>query len=112
MVQIIVLAAGKGTRMRGNHPKVLTPMNGRPIIKYLLDNITTVCAEPIIVVGYKGEDVIQALGSRWRYVWQKEQLGTAHAVMCAETALKETAVDSVIVLYGDHPLVTSQTLDH
>jgi bifunctional UDP-N-acetylglucosamine pyrophosphorylase/glucosamine-1-phosphate N-acetyltransferase len=110
MVQVLILAAGKGTRMGGDWPKALTPLRGRPIIEYLLDNIIPVCPKPIVVVGYKGEDVIRRLGNDRCYAWQTEQLGTGHAALCAEPQIRSSAADDIVVLYGDHPLVTSQTV--
>ncbi|MEX0934957.1 MAG: NTP transferase domain-containing protein [Candidatus Paceibacterota bacterium] len=111
MIDIIILAAGKGTRMKSDIPKVLSDLNGRPMISYLLDTISQLSLprEPIIVVGYKKEMVKDALGSSYRYVHQKEQLGTGHAVMSALPALSEET-SHVIVLYGDMPFVSSSTL--
>src|SRR3989344_7974925 len=103
--RIVVLAAGKGTRMHADIPKVLTLLGGKPIIQYLLDeiNVAQIDSRPIIVIGYKGEVVQKTLGNHYEYVLQKEQLGTGNAVQCAESVAK--AADNVIVLYGDHPFL-------
>lgn len=109
--RVIVLAAGKGTRMQSDMPKVLVPLNGRPMIQYLLDAIRAsgVDARPVLVVGHQSDMVRQAIGDTVDYVEQKEQLGTGHAVRCAESLLAGKA-ENIIVLYGDHPFVRSETI--
>lgn len=111
-VQIVILAAGLGKRM-GNKdlPKVLIPFKGKPLIQHLLDAIkeSGICAKPVIVVGQKSEQVKVALGSSCTYVFQKEQFGTGHAVMTTREELEGKAED-VMVLYGDHPLITAKTI--
>ncbi len=114
-VAIVILAAGKGTRMQngnGGVPKVLTPLYGRPLISHLLHSIEScrVTRPPVIVVGYKGNEVAAKLGDYYTYVEQKEQLGTGHAVACAREEL-EDKVDHVLVLYGDHPHLPCQVID-
>lgn len=111
---VVVLAAGKGKRMgamNGNIPKVLTPLDGRPMIAYLLRSIKQahLNTKTVVVVGYGANQVQKALGPAYSYVVQDEQLGTAHAVWCAEGFLKDRFKD-VIVLYGDHPLVRPATI--
>ena len=104
------MAAGKGTRMGGDKPKVLVDVLGRPMLSYALAAIAEVQdKEPIIVVGYQAEKVKQAFGPTRRYAYQEKQLGTGHAV---KTALAELAPNArhVIVLNGDHPLVDSTTI--
>lgn len=111
-MQIVVLAAGHGKRMNNSElPKVLVPLRGRPIIEYLLEAIkkSGVAGKPVIVVGQKAEVVKQNLGSDYYYVLQAEQLGTGHAVACAEELLKNKT-SNVMVLYGDHPLITPETI--
>ncbi len=114
-VAIVILAAGKGTRMQegnGGLPKVLTPLNGQPLVSHLLNSIESchVVRPPTIVIGYKGEMVKEALGPRYEYVEQKEQLGTGHAVMATREAL-EGKVEHVLVLNGDHPHLPCQVID-
>ena len=111
-VQIIVLAAGHGKRMNNHElPKVLIPFHGKPIVKHLLEAIAQsgVCDQPIIVVGQKTEMVQTALGPSYTYVFQAEQRGTGHAVACARSAVEGRA-EHVMVLYGDHPLVSAETI--
>ncbi len=108
----VVLAAGKGTRMQSEMPKVLFPVLGRPMIEYVLDALREVGVEKIIcVVGYRAEDVQDALKSHDDVVFveQKEQLGTGHAVQMCLDELK-SADGSVVVLAGDSPLVQSSSL--
>ncbi len=107
---IIILAAGKGTRMKSNLPKVLHPLAGRPMIAYSLDLARAVGdLPPIVIVGYKADEVKAAVGSGVTFVEQTEQLGTGHAVMQAEAALAGRA-DIVMVYAADMPLITSATL--
>lgn len=114
-VAIVILAAGKGTRINkenGGLPKVLTPLYGQPLISHLLHSIedSAVKRPPVIVIGYKGELVREALGSYYTYVEQAEQLGTGHAVRCARSIL-EGQVENVVVLYGDQPHLPHDVVD-
>jgi len=111
-LQIIILAAGLGKRMQNKElPKALTPLRGRPLISYLLDSIkeSGVCAKPVIVVGKMADMVKAALGPNYTYVFQAEQLGTGHAVMCAKDELAGKA-ENILILYGDQPLITPETI--
>lgn len=108
-IQIIVLAAGHGKRMNNNYmPKVLIPFFGKALVQHLIEAIkeSGVCHQLAIVVGQEAEMVKQVLGPNYTYVLQAEQLGTGHAVTCTREALKGKA-DDIMVLYGDHPLVTA-----
>lgn len=108
--QIIILAAGKGMRMHSEYPKVLHIIEGKPIILHILETVTKICEKPTLVVGYRGEEVIEITGNQYHYVWQKQQLGTGHAVQQAKDDLKNAGFNGIIVLYGDHPFVSSDTL--
>lgn len=111
-IQIIILAAGHGKRMNnGEIPKVLTPLHGKPLIGHLLDSIARsgVCARPVIVVGQKADMVRSALGPSYTYVFQESQLGTGHAVASTRGEIAGTT-NHVMVLYGDHPLVSPKTI--
>ncbi len=109
--RVVVLAAGKGTRMQSDIPKALVPLNGRPMIQHLLDAIRASGADPrpVLIVGHYADVLRSTLGDDYDYVYQKEQLGTGHAVQCAEPLLAGKT-DTVIVLYGDHPFVRSGTI--
>ncbi|MDG2381078.1 MAG: NTP transferase domain-containing protein [Pirellulaceae bacterium] len=108
----VVLAAGKGTRMESDLPKVLVKAAGRSLVEYVLDALSDAGVdESIVVVGYRGEDVKQTLGERGsvRFAEQTEQLGTGHAVkMCMP--LLEGHDGPVLVLTGDSPMTQASSL--
>lgn len=110
----IILAAGKGTRMKGDLPKVCHPVGGRPMICAVVDAcIDAGCGTIIVVVGYKQELVREALaGYAVTFAVQQEQLGTGHAVRSAEGAFQgaSPAGGDVFVLCGDGPLIRAATL--
>jgi bifunctional UDP-N-acetylglucosamine pyrophosphorylase / glucosamine-1-phosphate N-acetyltransferase len=109
-LEIIILAAGKGTRMGDTKPKVLTEIKGKPMLSYPLAAIEKFHQKkPIIVLGYKAEEVKEKIGPNERYVLQTEQLGTGHAVREA-LALVKPGTKHVLVLYGDHPLINDETI--
>jgi len=107
---IIVLAAGKGTRMKSDLHKVLHPIAGRPMIAHLLASAAELAPQRIVVVAGHGREQLEAaLAGRAQLVVQEPQLGTAHAVQQAEAALAGFDGD-VLVLYGDVPFVTPATM--
>lgn len=109
---MIILAAGKGTRMGSDLPKPLVEVSGRPIINHLLESISDANLDdrPIIVVGSEGLSKFHEVchESDCEYVVQEEQLGTGHAVQVAQDAFQDA--DQLIVLYGDHPFISADTL--
>lgn len=108
----VVLAAGKGTRMKSDLPKVLVPVCGRPMIEYVIDALDDVgIDQTLVVVGYRKEAVEAALRGRPRIalVEQAEQLGTGHAVMVCRSHLANHQ-GPVLVLTGDSPLVQRSSL--
>jgi bifunctional UDP-N-acetylglucosamine pyrophosphorylase/glucosamine-1-phosphate N-acetyltransferase len=108
----VVLAAGQGTRMKSDLPKVLVPANGRPLVDYVLDALTSAgVGQSIVVVGYRGDDVKEALAGRpgVQFVEQREQLGTGHAVQMAVPLLADRS-GPVLVLTGDSPLTQPDSL--
>src|SRR5688572_30058434 len=109
-LEIIVLAAGVGKRMRSDLPKVLHPLAGRPLLAHVLDTARELAPRKIIVVhGHGAERVRDAFsGKDIDWVLQPEQLGTAHAVMQAMPRIDAQA--DVLLLYGDVPLVRAATL--
>ena len=110
--RVVVLAAGHGKRMNHELPKVLVPLNGRPMISYLLDSIkkSGLDARPVIVVSQDNESKVREVaGAQCDYVIQTERLGTGHAVKTTRAVLEGKA-DNIIVLYGDHPLVKPGTI--
>jgi len=107
----IVLAAGKGTRMRSDRHKVLHPIAGRPMLLHLLASLDALAPERTVVVVGSGRDQLErALAGRAvALAVQEPQLGTAHAVRQAEAAL--TGFDGIVlILYGDVPLVSAETM--
>jgi len=110
-VAAIILAAGKGTRMKSDRHKVLHPIAGRPMIEYLLESVGALGpAKTVVVVGNgreQVEPVVESFGAE--VVVQEPQDGTAHAVEQAEDAL-EGFVGDVLILYGDTPFVTTSTM--
>ncbi len=85
-VTAVLLAAGFGTRMKSDLPKVLHPVLGKPMVFYGLEAARQASTEtPVLVVGYKAETVKQVVGNAAQYVLQEQQLGTGHAVAAAET---------------------------
>jgi len=109
-LDIIVLAAGQGKRMRSDLPKVLHPLAGRPLLAHVLDTSRSLGARDILVVHGHGADRVRAAfpegGVKW--VLQAEQLGTGHAVQQAMPLLRGDG--DVLVLYGDVPLIRETTL--
>lgn len=95
--------------MKSDLPKVLHPFLGKPLIVHVLDNLQKAgVADTHVVVGYRGELVIDVVAGRASHVWQREQLGTGHAVMQAESALAGFN-GKVIIACGDVPLIGPDT---
>jgi bifunctional UDP-N-acetylglucosamine pyrophosphorylase/glucosamine-1-phosphate N-acetyltransferase len=111
-IDVVILAAGKGTRMVSDLPKPLHPLLGKPLIKYVIDAAAPLAEKPpVIIIGHGGKKTKETLGDQLRYAVQDDLLGTGHAVRQAETLLKGQS-DLVLVLYGDMPLVRTQTLEN
>ncbi len=110
-LQVIILAAGKGTRMYSSLPKVLHKLAGKTLIEHVIDSAEVLKAESIaLIYGHGGEQVKKTLKNR-QLSWyeQKEQLGTGHAVKQAITIIDDKA--QVLILYGDVPLLGAATLN-
>jgi len=110
ILEILILAAGKGTRMRSDLPKVLHKLAGKPLLGHVVDTAHVLGAsQTCVVYGFGGEAVPQALADdKLTFVLQAEQLGTGHAVMQALPRLDDRGV--TLVLYGDVPLTRASTL--
>jgi bifunctional UDP-N-acetylglucosamine pyrophosphorylase/glucosamine-1-phosphate N-acetyltransferase len=108
---VVILAAGQGTRMRSDRHKVLHPIADKPMLVHLLDTVEGLGAERRVVVVGKGREQIEAAlaGRGVATAVQAEQKGTAHAVLMAKEALSG-ATGPVLILYGDTPFVTPETL--
>ena len=106
----IILAAGEGKRMKSKLPKPLHKVCGKPMIDHIVDALKNAGVnDSIVVVGHKAEIVKAHLGENIKSVYQEDQLGTGHAVMCCQEFLKNKS-GRVIVLAGDAPLITSETI--
>ncbi|HFD38812.1 MAG TPA: bifunctional UDP-N-acetylglucosamine diphosphorylase/glucosamine-1-phosphate N-acetyltransferase GlmU, partial [Anaerolineae bacterium] len=109
-IAIVILAAGKGTRMKSDLPKVMHPLAGWPMVRYVWQAAQALDPRAVaVVVGHGAALVREALGPEVPYVTQAEQLGTGHAVRQAEAAVAGWA-RTVLVLYGDTPLIRPETL--
>lgn len=106
----IILAAGKGSRMNSDIPKCAIDFFGKTIIERIVDAcLENEFQEIIVVIGYKGEIIKNILGNKVTYVYQEEQLGTAHAVWCCDEKLKNK--DGIcVIIPGDMPLIDSRTI--
>ena len=101
----VVLAAGKGTRMKSNKSKLVHKIYGKELVKRVVETATKADIKEIItVVGYKKEQVQLVLGDSVEYAYQEEMLGTGHAVLQAEKYLKDKH-GKVVVLNGDVPII-------
>lgn len=108
----VILAAGQGTRMKSKLYKVLHPVCGKPMVQHVVDQVSSLgFKEKVAVVGFGAEVVQQQLGEEVSYVVQEQQLGTGHAVMQAASIL-EGKEGTTVVLCGDTPLLTAETIDH
>ncbi|MGE5517415.1 MAG: bifunctional UDP-N-acetylglucosamine diphosphorylase/glucosamine-1-phosphate N-acetyltransferase GlmU [Bacteroidota bacterium] len=107
---IIVLAAGMGTRMKSDLPKVMHPLAGRPMVSHLMETISGLDPDRVVVVVGPGMEQVAKAVTPAHTVVQTERLGTGHAVMQARAALADFTGD-VLVLYGDTPLITRATLE-
>lgn len=114
MVAVAILAAGRGTRMKSDLPKVLHPLGGRSLVERVLNSLSDIQpARRLIIVGYRGELVQQQLQERFKhleFVEQKQQLGTGHAVQQLIPHLQGFEGD-LLVLNGDVPLLRPETID-
>ena len=108
----VILAAGEGKRMHSDLPKVLCPVCGRPMLDYVVEACGAAAGDVCVVVGFRGDAVIEHLGGRAETVWQREQLGTAHAVRMAEDFIRARAERGghILVACGDAPLMDAATL--
>ena len=106
----IILAAGKGTRMKSKMPKVLHKVGGKPMVEHVLEAADAAGAsDKIVIVGFGSEQVVDFIGTRARIALQKEQLGTGHAVLQAKDLLQNVK-GTALILCGDTPLLEGEEL--
>jgi len=111
-IAIVILAAGLGTRMKSNKAKVLHEVCGKPMVNYVAKTASKIAGDNVVlVVGHQADKVRQTVSDigTFGYAYQKEQLGTGHAVLCALPLLPDRSRE-VIILYGDVPLIKAETL--
>lgn len=109
-LKTLILAAGKGTRMKSDMPKVIHRVNGIPMISKIIEVLSGLNPEEnVLILGHKKEEVLKVVGENCDYVLQTEQLGTGHAVIQAKEKLQNYDGD-VMVLCGDTPLLRESTL--
>jgi len=107
-IRIIVLAAGKGTRMKSSMPKVLHRLAGRPLLGHVLDTVSTLNPASItVVIGHGSDQVKETISHSVNWAMQTEQLGTGHAVQQALDGIEDD--DTVLITYGDVPLTRLET---
>jgi bifunctional UDP-N-acetylglucosamine pyrophosphorylase/glucosamine-1-phosphate N-acetyltransferase len=118
-IAVVIMAAGKGTRLKSKHPKVLHEVGGKPILAHVIATAKQIVpAEDIfVIIGHEAERVREAVaGTGVNFVLQAEQRGTGHALMVAREALSgngngnRSSYDQIIVLSGDAPLITAETV--
>jgi bifunctional UDP-N-acetylglucosamine pyrophosphorylase/glucosamine-1-phosphate N-acetyltransferase len=110
-VAIAIMAAGRGTRLKSKHPKVLHEVGGKPLLAHVVAAATQVVPPKDVyaIIGHEADLVRQAVAHTGiNFILQTEQQGTGHALMVARQAL--AGYDEVIVLSGDAPLISSQTI--
>lgn len=106
----VILAAGKGTRMKSNKIKVLHKVAGKPMLKHVISTLESLNTDVVCVIGHQKDEVKDEINnSSVEYAVQSEQLGTGHAVKQAESYIKKHS-GSVVVLYGDTPLLRAETV--
>src|SRR5713101_10113994 len=112
-IAIAIMAAGKGTRLKSKHPKVLHEIGGKPILANVIATAQKVvpAQDIFVIIGHEADRVREAVADTGvNFVVQAQQRGTGHALMVAREALSGNKYDQVIVLSGDAPLITADTI--
>lgn len=107
-IAAVILAAGKGTRMKSDLPKVMMPLCGKPMIRYPLETLEQMGVQKIVVVTAPDGDLVRQEVAPHESCIQYEQLGTGHAVLSAKEKLGKFD-GAVLVIFGDNPIITEQT---
>jgi bifunctional UDP-N-acetylglucosamine pyrophosphorylase/glucosamine-1-phosphate N-acetyltransferase len=112
-VNVVILAAGKGTRMNSDRPKVLHELGGKPMLEHVVETARSLSSIKLhVVIGHGAESVIALFAGQPDLIWvtQEQQLGTGHAVAQAMAFIETSAQDKVLVLCGDVPLIRAESL--
>ncbi|PIR02931.1 MAG: hypothetical protein COV60_03045 [Candidatus Magasanikbacteria bacterium CG11_big_fil_rev_8_21_14_0_20_43_7] len=110
-VGVVILAAGHGTRMKSEIPKVMHELNGKPLVGHVVDNAIAsgITQKPVVVVSSAGTLVRAYFGDRVEYAVQEKQLGTGHATAAATKVVSKDA-EHIVVLYGDMPMLRPESI--
>src|SRR2546429_2311030 len=111
-IAIAIMAAGKGTRLKSKHPKVLHQVGGKTLLAHVIAAAQQVvpAKDIYVIVGHEADKVRESVQQTGvQFIVQEPQRGTGHALMCAASALKK--YDQVIVLSGDAPLISADTIE-
>jgi len=107
---VVILAAGKGTRMKSDLPKVMHEIAGKPMLRHVIDTCAGLGPDLVVVVAGPEMPAVEAAAAPHARAYQREQRGTGHAVGCVRPAFGDQVFDEVLVVYGDTPLITAETL--
>jgi len=107
---VVILAAGKGTRMKSDLPKVMHEIAGKPMLRHVIDTCARLTPEHVVVVAGPNMPTVEAAAAPHALAHQLDQRGTGHAVGSARAAFGVTPFEDVLVVYGDTPLITAETL--
>lgn len=106
----VILAAGKGTRMKTEKPKVMCEVLGKPMVDYVIESAKKSCDDICVVIGYKADVLRAHLDDEIKTVVQTEQLGTGHAVMQADEFIKAHSDGNILIVCGDAPFMDEKTI--
>lgn len=107
-IAAVILGAGKGTRMKSDLPKVMMPLRAKPMIRYITETLKSIQAQPVVTVISPDGDIVKQEVAPYQTCVQKEQLGTAHAILQAKELLQNFS-DPILVIFGDTPLIKKET---
>ncbi len=107
-LKVVILAAGQGTRMKSELPKVMHRVCNKPMLEHVISNTNIDNSEAVVVIGHKSEFIKEYFGDSVNYAYQMEQLGTGHAVMMANNHITDN--DEVLIICGDTPLIEKDIL--
>lgn len=107
----LILAAGKGTRMRSSRPKVMGALLGEPMLQYVINALSPIFGDDYYIVAGYGKDELKKIWPDAKFIEQDRQLGTGHALLCALPVLNSIGADFIFVINGDTPLISSSIIE-